>query len=122
MNVGFDIHLSKKEYEYYNTINIFLHILYIILILGVAFVNIIYVHYLIIIVHLFICIFLMIKFNPFKNGGIFINEYEKKFIFSSSVILLINVIIYEIGITVDVNKIKNYIDIFKKWLMVQIGL
>jgi len=122
MNAVFDLHLSKKEYEYYNTINIFLHFLYIFLILGVAFVNIKYVHYLIIVVHLFICVFLMVKFNPLKNGGIFINEYEKKFIFSSSIILLINVIIYEIGIKVDVNKVKSHIDVFKEWLVVQTGL
>jgi hypothetical protein len=122
MNTVFDIHLSKKEYEYYNTITIFLYFLYVFLILGVAFVNIIYVHYLIIIIHLFICVVLMIKFNPLKNGGIFINEYEKKFIFSSSIILLINVIIYEIGFTVDVNKVKSHIDVFKEWLMMQIGV
>jgi hypothetical protein len=116
MNTFFDIHLSKKDFEYYNTINIFLHILYIVLILGVAFVNIIYVHYLIIIVHLFICIFLMVKFNPFRNGGVLINEYEKKFIFSGSVILLINIIIYEIGIKIDVDKMKTRIDNYKEWL------
>lgn len=114
MNPFFDIHLSKKEYEYYSSINIFLHVLYVILILGVAFVNIVYVHYLIILVHLLICAFLMVKFNPFKSGGTFINEYEKKFIFSGSVILLINIMIYEVGISLNVDKVKGYIDSFKE--------
>jgi hypothetical protein len=116
MNTFFDLHLSKKEFDYYNTVNIFFHVLYIILILGVAFVNIVYVHYVIVLIHLFICIVLMIKFGPFKNGGVFINEYEKKFIFSGSVILLINVLIYEIGIKIDVNKWKGRIESYKQWL------
>lgn len=116
INTLFDIHLSKKEFEYYNLVNIFFHFLYIVLILGVAFVNIIYVHYVIVMIHLFICIVLMMKFGPFKNGGVFINEYEKKFIFSGSVILLINVIIYEIGIKIDVNKWKNRIDVYKEMI------
>jgi hypothetical protein len=58
----------------------------------------------------------MAKFNPLKNGGIFINEYEKKFIFSGSVILLLNIIIYEIGISLNVDKLKTHIDILKEWV------
>jgi len=110
MATFFDLQLSKKDFEYYNTVNIFFHVLYIVLILGVAFVNILYVHYLIVLIHLFICIILMIKFGPFNNEGVYINEYEKKFIFSGSVILLLNIIIYEIGIGIDVEKWKSRIN------------
>jgi len=105
-----NVNINKKEYTYFWYMNLFLHILYFLLILGVAIVNIKYVHYLIVLVHISICGFLMIKFNRFLPGGVTVNEYEKYFIFNASVILLINILIYELGISLDIDKVKNYID------------
>ncbi len=112
----FNIQINKREYEYFWYINVFLQLLYFALILGTAFINITYVHYIIASVHIFICIFLMLKFNRFLSGGITVNEYEKKFIFTASFILLINIFIYELGISLDVNKLRMYIDKFKQKL------
>jgi hypothetical protein len=55
----------------------------------------------------------MIKFNRFIKGGITINEYEKKIIFSASFILLINIFIYQIGVSLDIVKGNDYINTIK---------
>jgi len=55
----------------------------------------------------------MIKFNRFIKGSILVNEYEKKFIFDVSFILLINILIYELGISLNLDKVKPYIDELK---------
>ena len=113
MTTNFNIHITKNQYYYYRYLNIFLHILNYVLIFGIAFINILYVHYFIVFVHICICGFLMIKFNRFIKGGITINQYEKKIIYSVSFILLTNIIIYEFGISLDIDKIKSYIDEWK---------
>jgi hypothetical protein len=55
----------------------------------------------------------MLKFNRFIKGGITINEYEKKIIFSASFILLINIFIYQIGISSDIVKANDNISKIK---------
>jgi len=109
-----DIHINKKEYNYFWYINLFLQILYIALILGIAFVNINYVHYLIVSVHIFICLVLMLKFNRFIKKEVTVNKYEIKFIFTASTILLVNILIYEFGIFFNIENIKTYIDKYKQ--------
>ena len=56
----------------------------------------------------------MLKFNRFLSGGVTVNEYEKKFIFTASAILLINILIYEVGISLNIDKVKTYIDKLKR--------
>jgi len=87
-----DIHINKREYNYFWYINFFLQII-------------------------FICLILMLKFNRFINNEITVNKYEKKFIFTASTILLLNILIYEFGIFFNIERLKNYIDIFKQYII-----
>lgn len=117
-----DIHITKKQYDYYSYLNIFINFLYFTLIFGVAFVNATYVHYVIVFIHVLICLFLLAKFNRFVSGGVFIQEYEKKFIFSGAAILLLNIFIYEVGISLKIDKIKEWIEIWKSKLFTFINV
>lgn len=109
----FDIHITQRRYKYYNYLSILLFLLNFILIFGIAIINLRYVHYFIILIQISISLFLMIKFNRFIKGGITINEYEKKIIFSASFILLINIFIYQIGVSLDIVKGNDYINTIK---------
>jgi len=109
----FDIHITKKRYKYYNYLSVLLYLSNFILIFGIAIINLNYVKYFIIFIHISISLFLMLKFNRFIKGGITINEYEKKIIFSASFILLINIFIYQIGISSDIVKANDNISKIK---------
>ncbi len=109
----FDIHITKKRYKYYNYLSVLLYLSNFILIFGIAIINLKYVQYFIIFIHISISLFLMLKFNRFIKGGITINEYEKKIIFSASFILLINIFIYQIGISSDIVKANDNISKIK---------
>lgn len=76
--------------------NILSWILYILVGLGVYFIKPSYVHWATIIVHTLICLFLIIKFNPFVK--VKFDTSDTAIIFSSAVILLLNVVFSEIGI------------------------
>ena len=112
----FDIHITKRRYKYYNYLSVLLYLSNFILIFGIAIINLKYVQYFIILIHISISLFLMLKFNRFIKGGITINEYEKKIIFSASFILLINIFIYQIGISSDIVKANDYISKIKSKL------
>lgn len=118
---NYDIHISKKLYNYYSYLNIFLTLTYFILILGITIIDVKFVRYLIVIIHIFICVFLMIKFNYFTKGNIYIYEYDKKFIFSGSLILLLNLFIYELGISLNTNNITSFIEKWKSKLISKIS-
>jgi hypothetical protein len=113
----FDIHITKTHYKYYYYTNIFLHVLYFLLILGFSIISITYVRYIILIAHVLICLFIMIKFNRFTDGGVLVNVYEKKIIFSGAAILLINMLLYEFGIYLQNTKINDYFLRVKKTIM-----
>jgi hypothetical protein len=88
---------------YFFFLQFILYILYFILFLGVFTMNPLYVHYLAIAVHLFICVFLMIRFNPFTISEL--QPMDTRIIFGSSILLLINVVFVELGIIIDVKSI-----------------
>ena len=104
--------ITKSHYDYFFYLNISINILYFLLIIGFEFINIIYVQILILFVHISICIFLMLRFNRFVNGNVLVNMYEKKLIFSGSLVLLINILIYQLHITFT-NKITYIVDYIK---------
>ena len=83
--------------KYFFIIMLTMHILYFCVLFGIAFVNVKYVTLLNIAVQSIICLFLMFRFHPFKKQHV-LGKYDSKIIFSSSVILLTNLLFVE-GVT-----------------------
>lgn len=81
-------------------LNIFVWILYILVGLGVYFVNPHFLHGLVTIFHILICIFLLVKFNAFTKPKL--DSSDTSIIFMSAILLLSNVVLSELGL----NKMK----------------
>jgi hypothetical protein len=84
------LHYSGHYYVY--TI-LALHILYVLVLVGVLSMNSIYFRLFNIFIQLFICIFLMFRFHPFRKHEL--REYDAKIIFSSAAFLLFNLGVVE---------------------------
>ena len=82
-----------------------LYLSYFLIFFGVLGVNISYIHYLSIFVHVFICLFLIIRFNPFIIHVL--RPYDGNVIFGSAILLLFNVVFTEIGITDKASPFQN---------------
>ena len=74
-----------------------LYLSYFLIFFGVLGVNISYIHKLSIFVNIFVCLFLLIRFNPFVIHTL--RPYDGNVIFGSAILLLFNVVFREIGIT-----------------------
>ena len=74
---------------------ILVHILYLALFFGIAFINEEYIRVLSTIIQSFVSIFLTIRFNPFTNDNR-ISEFDKQVIFYSATFLLLNVVATEV--------------------------
>jgi len=89
---------TKNTYNIYSYSIFFIYLSYILIFFGISIININYIHYFLICVHILLCIFLFKRFNIFNNETLQIDKYEKRFIFSVAIILLINTLVYEVGI------------------------
>lgn len=65
-----------------------LYLLYIITFVGIFYVKPEYIQFMSNIAHTFICIFLIIRFHPFRKHVL--HEFDDKIIFGSALILLLN--------------------------------
>ena len=74
-----------------------LYFSYFLIFVGVFNVNTTYIHYLSVYVHIFVCLFLIIRFNPFVKQ--MLKPYDGNVIFGSAILLLFNVVLNEIGIS-----------------------
>ena len=74
---------------------VLLHILYLAVFFGVAYVNEKYIRYLSTMIQTFVAIFLTIRFNPYDNEY-HITEFDKQVIFYSATFLLLNVVTTEV--------------------------
>ena len=70
------------------------HVLYFALFFGLAFINEIYVRWLSTAIQIFICLFLIIRFRPFRDYTI--TQFDATVIFASATSLLTNVLTTEI--------------------------
>lgn len=93
--------ISNVSYPLYIAMIVILNITYILLALGILCKTPEYLHTLSLALHVFVCMFLIIRFHPFTKSVM--SPYDKDIIFGSAIILLENVIFYELGI--DSNKI-----------------
>lgn len=82
--------LTSKHFQ---KVSIFFYLLYFGVLSGLLFFNIDYLNVFKILIHSFICIFLLVRFHPFREH--FVNVYDARIIFASAIILLINTGIIE---------------------------
>jgi hypothetical protein len=79
------------------TFSVFIiYISYFLIFFNVIKIDVIYIHYLTILVHLFVCAFLIIRFNPIVKHEL--HKNDSNIIFGSAVILFFNVIFSELGL------------------------
>jgi len=75
---------------------VLVHILYLAVFLGVAFIDETYIRYLSTMIQTFVAIFLTIRFNPYLTSDYRITEFDKQVIFYSATFLLLNVVATEV--------------------------
>lgn len=80
--------------HYYFHMLVLLHVVYIFVFIGIIASNSIYLNGLNIFIQLFICIFLLFRFHPFRKHKL--REYDADIIFSSALFLLFNMILVEL--------------------------
>jgi hypothetical protein len=101
---------DKTKNRIFQTSVAIMYLLYFFIFAGVSFVNVKYVHILVDVIHVGICLFLMWRFNPFIEHVL--RPYDSDIIFASASALLINTFITAFGtdyITNIVNYFKNMV-------------
>ena len=83
------VHIS----HYYIPTVVVIHVLYVLVLFGVLSFNSIYLRLFNVLIQLFICLFLMFRFHPFRKHEL--KEYDSKIIFSSAAFLLFNLGVVE---------------------------
>jgi len=83
------------DYSYYNILLTLVHISYIFSFIGVSLVAPQYIVWLRNILQLYISIFLLYKFNPFKNKKIILDNVDTNIIFNAAILLFTSSIIGE---------------------------
>ena len=101
--------MLEKTKNYFYFFHFLLLLLYVVLFFGLFRVNLQYLHYLTVGVHIYICFFLIIRFNFFVKRDV-LTEFDKFVIFSSSVLLLVNTLFSEIGLNKDYLKKMFHIE------------
>lgn len=89
--------------NHFQSINVLFYILYALFVLGFTMLNIEYLMIFKTIIHSFICLFLIVKFHPFREHTL--SKSDSSIIFSAAVILLINM-----GV---INTIYSYMEKYK---------
>lgn len=91
--------IEKIQYKIYFVSISLLYVIYFLLFTGIYDVSDKYVHYLTLFVHIFICGFLVIKFNPFIHTKF--NPNDSMVIFGAAIALLTNVVLSEMNINTN---------------------
>ena len=90
--------ISDKKLEYislpFRYISMLLLAIYITTYMGLLYVNPIYINRLTLSVNVFVCLFLLYKFNPLRTHTL--NKFDGKIIFASALFMLTNLGITEI--------------------------
>lgn len=80
----------EKSYKPFMIMIGLTYLLYFITFFGLLSINHKYIEWLSIATQMFICIFLLIRFNPFRNHEL--RKYDSKIIFGSAILLGINIV------------------------------
>ena len=96
--------ISDKKLEYislpFRYISMLLLVIYITTYMGLLYVNPIYINRLTLSVNIFVCLFLLYKFNPLRTHTL--NKFDGKIIFASALFMLTN-----LGITEIIRNVLN---------------
>lgn len=98
--------------NYYKYFLITLHLTYALLLFGIVAINPSYLRELNIFIQSFVCLFLIVKFNPFRKHVL--KENDSRIIFSSAIFLLINMGVIETArqfFDAKLEKIKKQVNI-----------
>jgi|LauGreDrversion4_2_1035121.scaffolds.fasta_scaffold01179_2 hypothetical protein len=85
--------LLEQSYLPFYGLVILAHVLYFITYIGVFYVDITYIHVLNVITQTFICLFLLIRFFPYRQHQL--NKYDVSIVFGSALLLASNLIATE---------------------------
>ena len=96
MNISFQSLDRVLQYfgRYYVYILTILQIIYVLIFFGLVYINPMYLTTFNILIQSFVCIFLLIRFHPYREHHL--KQYDSKIIFSSALFLLINLGFIEI--------------------------
>lgn len=98
-------HILSGLGQHFQKVSIIFYLLYFGTLSGIIFFNADYLNTFKIIMHSFICLFLLLRFHPFREHTV--SKYDARIIFASAVILLLNT-----GIVESINnKLTEYKDI-----------
>ena len=92
--------IEKMQMRFYQTAIIVLYVCYFLIFFGIYQINPLYVRVLSLFIHLFVCGFLLWRFNPFKTHHE-LGHGDSQIIFASAIILLTNVIASEVSIYIQ---------------------
>lgn len=112
MNISFQSLDGVLQYfgRYYVYTLTILQIIYVLIFFGLVYINPMYLTTFNILIQSFVCIFLLIRFHPYREHEL--RKYDSKIIFSSALFLLVNLGFVEIFRNViknDIVKINNLI-------------
>jgi hypothetical protein len=94
--------------RYYVYTLVILQIVYVLIFIGLVYINPLYLTTFNILIQSFVCIFLLIRFHPYREHHL--REYDSKIIFSSALFLLVNLGFVETFRNIiknDLSKIEN---------------
>lgn len=103
MDSWIDDALDKVKLPIFKTGALLLQLSYVLALLGIVYIDPIQINKLNIAVQLFVCIFLILRFHPFRQHEL--RKYDSQIIFGSAVFLLAN-----LGITqLVLSRVKQYV-------------
>jgi hypothetical protein len=96
MNISFKSLDGVLQYfgRYYVYILTILQVIYVLTFIGLVYINPLYLTAFNILIQSFVCIFLLIRFHPYREHEL--RNYDSKIIFSSALFLLVNLGFVEI--------------------------
>ena len=101
--------LESYKYPIYLGTAVILYSCYILMGFGIYMVNPVYLKILIDMFHIVVCLFLIIRFNPFQRYVF--RPYDNNIVFGMAVLLFFNVLIFDLGINFQdmLDRIQNNI-------------
>jgi hypothetical protein len=98
--------LDKVKLPVFNTTMFMIHISYFIVYFGIASIHAKYMNYLNIFIEVFVCLFLIARFHPFREHTL--HKYDSTIIFGSAILLLTNLGANQFIFNKILSLIKNF--------------
>ena len=98
--------LDKIKLPVFTTTMVIIHLCYIIVFFGIIAIDTNYMNYLNVFIEVFVCLFLIARFHPFRHHKL--HKYDSTIIFGSAILLLTNLGANEFIFNNIFNIIKDY--------------